>query len=85
MNQAQTILAEDRARFKAQTQRILDRLKEGPVLNTELARVALKYTSRISDLREAGHDIRCDRVGGGQTMYYLLDRDATPRGQQVSA
>jgi hypothetical protein len=32
---------------------------DGRVSNYELASVALKYTSRLSDLRKAGYDIVC--------------------------
>ena len=47
-------------------------LHGGPVSNRALSAVALKYTSRISDLRAAGYDIqaRVDRVTG-LTMYHL--------------
>jgi hypothetical protein len=49
--------AEDK-RLSAQCQAILDRLKQGEATNTELAAIALKYTSRLSDLRAAGIDVR---------------------------
>ena len=51
---------EAQPRLSAQCQRILERLRQGPATNRELARIALKYTSRISDLRAAGH--RIDRL-----------------------
>lgn len=47
-----------RPRLTRQCQAILDRLACGPATNKELAAFALKYTSRISDLRKAGHDVR---------------------------
>ena len=43
--------------------------------NAELARIALKYTSRISDLRDSGHDIRCFMEGsGGVYRYHYFGR-----------
>lgn len=39
-------------------------LASGPKTSDELSRVALKYTSRISDLRKLGYDITARRVGG---------------------
>src|SRR5262245_45936086 len=42
------------ARLSAQCKAILERMKEGPVTNTELSKMALKYTGRISDLRKYG-------------------------------
>jgi hypothetical protein len=44
-------------RLSAQCQKILDRLRLGPAPSSELASIALKYTSRISDLRKRGHQI----------------------------
>lgn len=63
----------DRTRLDAQVTKIVERLKQGPALNTELAAIALKYTSRISDARKLGFLISCTRVSGvgGQTMYTL--------------
>ena len=49
-------------RLAAQCQVILALLKERGnqgARNSELAHIALKYTSRISDLRAQGYDIRC--------------------------
>lgn len=66
--------AADVSRLSAQCAEILRRLAQGPATNRELATVALKYTSRVSDLREAGWDIACDRLDGGLTRYQLLGR-----------
>ena len=44
-------------RLSRQCEAILARLKEGPATNRELADIAMKYTSRISDLRKAGHAV----------------------------
>ena len=38
--------------------------------NAELSRIALKYTSRISDLRDMGYDIRCQKEGDGGAYRY---------------
>lgn len=57
-------------RLTGQNGRILARLRQGPATNDELARLARKYTSRISDLRKDGHVITCtdqDRVTGIST------------------
>jgi len=58
---------------------MLVRLQEGPVTNTELVTLALKYTSRISDLRGHGYDVECyDRdVRTGVSWYRL--RTTKPR------
>ena len=48
-------------RLSAQSLAILERLRRGRATNAELAGIALKYTSRTSDLRAAGYDVRCVR------------------------
>lgn len=50
-----TDVREEKARLSRQCAEILGRLQQGPVTNLELSRIALKYTSRISDLRARGH------------------------------
>lgn len=67
---------EDRARLSRQTLAILDRLRLGPALNTDLAKIALKYTGRISDARDAGYTITCTRLRGGLMRYELMDAPA---------
>jgi len=64
---------QDKPRLAGQNAAILARLREGPATNLELSDFSLKYTSRISDLRAAGHTIRCDRLQGGLTTYVLID------------
>jgi hypothetical protein len=51
----------------------LTRLQAGPASNFELAQIALKYTSRLSDLRAAGYDVRVVErdYASGLTMYRL--------------
>jgi hypothetical protein len=61
-------------RFLKQSATILDMLRERPQLNRELATVALKYTSRISDLRKDGHVITVQHLGQGLTRYALADQ-----------
>lgn len=63
--------AADEPRLSAQCQTILARLQSGPATNTELAAIALKYTSRISDLRKAGYSVTNKRQSGGVTVYTL--------------
>jgi hypothetical protein len=63
----------EKPRLANQNAAVLARLKAGPATNRELAMLALKYTSRISDLRAAGHVIRPikkNRVTG-ETTYQL--------------
>ena len=60
-------------RLSGQNAAILSRLRIGPATNTALATISLKYTSRISDLRAAGHTIRCTRqYDSGVTFYELV-------------
>lgn len=65
----------ERRRLSRQCDAILDRLRDGPATNVELAGFALKYTSRISDLRRAGFAIDCERRDAvtGLTWYRLRD------------
>lgn len=61
-----------------QAQQILNQIKIQPgVTNWQLAQIALKYSSRISELRKSGHNIRAERlrVNGratGTYKYYLI-------------
>jgi hypothetical protein len=60
-------------RLENQCRTILALLRERGnqgVTNAELSRIALKYTSRISDLRDSGHDVRCFMEGGGGVYRY---------------
>ena len=47
----------DVKRLTGQNAAVLSRLRAGPATNAELAAIALKYTSRISDLRKAGFTV----------------------------
>jgi len=57
----------------SQADQILERLREGHATNAELAEISLKYTSRISDLRARGIDVRVIRQdrSTGLTVYGL--------------
>lgn len=69
---ARAVTTSDAQRLNGQCARILDLLRVRPQLNSTLAGIGLKYTSRISDLRAAGYTIRCERVADGLTKYYLI-------------
>lgn len=58
-----------------QKDRILARLRRGPVTNAELAEtVCLRYGARLYDLRQAGHQITAEHVRGtnGLVRYRLI-------------
>lgn len=52
-----TVTKEEAQRLHGQCERILDRLRKGAATNDDLAKIARKYTSRISDIRKAGYEI----------------------------
>lgn len=52
-----SIARDEQPRLNRQTQAVLARLQSGPATNFELSAVALKYTSRISDLRASGYRV----------------------------
>ena len=57
----------------SQKDRILARLRRGPAFNRELNDIAFRYSARIAELRNEGHDIRWTAVKGrpGLTRYRL--------------
>lgn len=63
----------DVERLTGQNLAILQRLRNGPATNGELAAIALKYTSRISDLRKHGVKIEAKREEHGIVTYRLLE------------
>lgn len=71
------VVREESPRLKGQNAAILERLKRGPATNRELAQIALKYTSRLSDLRAAGYNVVVvDRDHAtGLTMYELISQE----------
>jgi len=62
---------DDVVRLSGQNGAILERLRRGPATNAELAAFSLKYTSRISDLRQYGFQISAARDAGGVVRYTL--------------
>ena len=61
----------DRARLSAQCVALLERLACGPATNVELMvelRI-LNLTARASECRQAGYDVRAERVKGGVWRY----------------
>ena len=67
--------AEEVPRLSGQNAAILALFRAAPrrrVTNLKLAQIALKYTSRVSDLRAAGYHIELvQRLEGGVTVYEL--------------
>lgn len=66
-------------RLSAQCSAILQRLRQGPATNVELATMALKYTSRLSDLRAAGYDVQVSERDHttGRVVYVLASKPGT--------
>lgn len=64
-------------RLSRQCVAILDRLKQGRATNRELVGIALKYTGRLSEIRQAGYDVRCVEHDQetGLTRYALFGSD----------
>jgi hypothetical protein len=73
------VTEDERERLSQQCWKILWRLRQGPATNVELARIALKYTGRISDLRAAGFNItvKSRNRKSGITTYQLKESNAT--------
>lgn len=69
------ILEPERKRLSGQNLAILDALRRGPMRNTDLALIALKYTSRLSDLRKAGYEVRIQSrdTKTGVVVYELVE------------
>jgi hypothetical protein len=66
---------------KTQGQQILELLQIRKASSLELSRISLKYTSRLSELKKAGHDIRCEKSRNHETgnvvwMYFIPEKDA---------
>lgn len=69
---ARIVTVVDGRRLGQQCAKILSLLRDGPQTNFCLSSVALKYTSRISDLRLLGYLIECERLEGGLMRYHLV-------------
>ena len=63
----------DERRLTGQNAAILKRLRQGKASSLTLAGLALKYSSRVSDLRKHGYVIHCDRMQDGPHLYTLED------------
>ncbi len=72
---------EDTPRLDSQCDRMLVRLQKGAATNVELAGISLKYTSRITDLRQLGHTIECEKRKNGMSVYRLVPKRDTPAMQ----
>ena len=66
-----SVPAFDLDRLSEQTRAVYVRLCQGWATNAELAAIALKYTSRISDLRANGIAVKRERIGGGTWRYMV--------------
>jgi len=69
------VTVDDEQAFKKQSQAILSLLKERRsqgAFNHELAKICLKYTGRVSDLRAQGYKVTCRRDGVTRTFLYIL-------------
>jgi hypothetical protein len=64
----------DVKRWKGQCDKILERLKQGPLSLSELRQMGANHTARISNLRKAGHNIPepTKNQKTGETLYVLL-------------
>jgi hypothetical protein len=60
---------------------MLARLQKGAATNVELAGISLKYTSRITDLRQLGHTIECEKRKNGMSVYRLVPKKDAPAVQ----
>ena len=74
VSQNVSVLVSEAPRLSRQCKLILDRLRAaGGVSNRELSQVALKYTSRLSEIRAAGYKIKVSRHGDTGLVTYELD------------
>lgn len=66
--------AEERPRLSKQAAQILAMLQERPRTNVELARVGIRYSARLHDLKRAGYPIMTTplRDGKGGHLYSLI-------------
>ena len=64
--------ARDRARLLDKCAVILARLEIGKATNRELNTLCFSYRQRISELRQAGYRIDCERLGDGLASYELV-------------
>lgn len=62
-------------RLSRQCQEILTRITDRWASSCELSEVALKYTSRLSDLRQRGYKIDTKRSDEGWWYYRLAEKE----------
>jgi len=67
------VIPADSHKLSGQNAAILRRLRIGAASSLTLAGLALKYSSRISDLRKHGYVIHCERMQDGTHLYTLED------------
>jgi hypothetical protein len=74
----QTILIDNQIKLSGQNAAIFLALKAGPKTNVQLSKKALKYTSRISNLRDRlgglGYSIKCKRIRQSLYEYTMSKR-----------
>lgn len=64
---------QDRKRLRGQNLVVLERLRKGSATTRDLILMGIaKYTSRISDLRAAGYDVKATRIENGIWKYELM-------------
>jgi hypothetical protein len=67
------VTPEEMPRLSRQMRVILDRLKRGDaVSNWDLAKIAIRYSARIHQLREVGYVIKTDKRAGSLVLYTLV-------------
>lgn len=72
----------DRPRLNRQARLILERLRRGPARNVELARISLKYTGRVSEVRayleqHEAATVICTRLSGGLARYNIVAKEGS--------
>ena len=56
--------------------KVYDMLRSGPCTNADFAQnYCLRYSARIHELKQMGHDITCKRVKGGTFRYTMKIND----------
>jgi hypothetical protein len=71
-------------RYHYQRTRILAALREGPVNSRQLSAIALRYSSRIHELRQRGYTITLRRHAG-KGFVYTLHETARERVRAAAA
>lgn len=64
-------------RTSAARQRVLDELRTGGKLNTELNGICFRYGARIHELRKGNYDIKTEPVSNGVYRYVLVSEPST--------